>query len=235
MARAFKVNKARKPVYAKGKTITYVSKMGKRKGEKLTRVDRTQPADANDKVIIEKGQPYWYWQFKNGPIIYSPVQPKRSQLTRSDFLSWLYDMEDEINEYTVTDIPGADPDDIQNQIDEWVSQLEEKRDECQEKLDNMPEGLQQGSASGELLQQRIDGLDTWISELEGVRPEWDDDELREEAESAWQQEHTQELQAEDPAVLEGKEQWINEKVLELKQEKIDDIVSDIQNCTQGIE
>lgn len=48
-----------------------------------------------------------------------------------------------------------------------VSDLEELRDELQDRLDNMPEGLQEGDI-GQLLQERIDALDSAISDLESI-------------------------------------------------------------------
>ena len=55
----------------------------------------------------------------------------------------------------------------QDGLDELVSNLEEIRDDLQDRLDNMPESLQYGP-TGELLQERIDGLDSAISDLESV-------------------------------------------------------------------
>lgn len=52
-------------------------------------------------------------------------------------------------------------------LDELVSNLEEIRDDLQSRLDNMPESLQYGP-TGELLQERIDGLDSAISDLESI-------------------------------------------------------------------
>lgn len=52
-------------------------------------------------------------------------------------------------------------------IDEIKAAIEEKRDELQDRLDNMPEGLQQGDA-GQMLQERIDGMEYAISDLESI-------------------------------------------------------------------
>ena len=48
-----------------------------------------------------------------------------------------------------------------------ISDLEELRDELQDRLDNMPEGLQEGDI-GQLLQERIDALDSAISDMESI-------------------------------------------------------------------
>lgn len=59
-----------------------------------------------------------------------------------------------------------------------ADELDNIKDQCQDSLDNMPEGLQYGS-TGELLQERIDCLDDVISELENINY----DSIKEEAET----------------------------------------------------
>ena len=61
--------------------------------------------------------------------------------------------------------------------DEIVSELETIRDDLQDRLDNMPEGLQQGD-TGQLLQDRIDSLEAAISDLENI--DFDDEEEMDE-------------------------------------------------------
>ena len=61
---------------------------------------------------------------------------------------------------------------------EIADELTNILDECQDRLDNMPEGLQEGDA-GQLLQERIDQLGDVISELEDI----DYDIIKEEAEA----------------------------------------------------
>ena len=63
--------------------------------------------------------------------------------------------------------------------DSIISDLECIRDEQQERLDNMPEGLQQGD-TGQLLQDRIDQLEAAISDLENIDFELDEDEEMDE-------------------------------------------------------
>ena len=58
------------------------------------------------------------------------------------------------------------------------------RDQCQDSLDNMPEGLQEGD-TGQLLQERIDTLDSVISELESI----DYDTIKEEAQTDFDSEY----------------------------------------------
>ena len=58
---------------------------------------------------------------------------------------------------------GCDEDTAQSIADE----LDSIKDQCQDSLDNMPEGLQEGD-TGQLLQDRIDSLDLAVSDLEGI-------------------------------------------------------------------
>lgn len=60
-------------------------------------------------------------------------------------------------------------------IEDIILDLEEIRENLQDNLDNMPEGLQQGD-TGEMLQSRIDSLEFAVSELEDI----EEDELVEE-------------------------------------------------------
>lgn len=129
---------------------------------------------------IKKGQSYYWWKFRYGGKRFSLTAPRPAQLTQSAFYGTLYDIQDTVAGYEADDS-------LASNVPDLISQLEELRDECQSSLDNMPEGLQQGS-TGELLQERIYGLDNAISELEGIdldapEPEEFEEPEREEDES----------------------------------------------------
>jgi gas vesicle protein len=141
-------------------------------------VKKARKSYANDG--IEAGQQYWWWQFAFGPKIRSKVPPKRSQLTRSSFLSNLWDLQDGLmNRFT-------DIDAIEDDKQELIDELQQMLDECQDSLDNMPEALQESSASGETLRERIDNLEMWINDLEGIDTDVDEDLKGEEREEAYQ-------------------------------------------------
>jgi len=112
-----------------------------------------------DNPVVSRGESYWWWQFAFGSKQYSKIQPKRSQLTQSSFLAQLYDLEDTFE---------FDSGNLEESRSDLISQLEGLRDECQDSLDNMPEHLRDTSDSGILLQERIENLDEWISNLENV-------------------------------------------------------------------
>ena len=122
---------------------------------------------------IKKGESYYWWKFRYGGLHRSKTKPKPSQLTQSDFLSQVYEIEERIQEIDIDD-------DFQAEIDDIVSELEMLRDETEDKLNNMPEQLQDTSEAGILLQDRIDALDDWISDLESVDISIDEDLSEEE-------------------------------------------------------
>ncbi len=119
---------------------------------------------------VKKGDTYYWWKFRYGPVIRSKTYPKRSQLTRSSFLSTLYSLQDDFI---------VDPDNLEGDRDDRVSEIEQLRDECQDSLDNMPEQLQENSESGQTLTERIEALNSWAEELEGIDCEIDSDDENE--------------------------------------------------------
>jgi len=122
-----------------------------------------------DNPVAKAGEPYYWWQFAFGAKQYSKTPPKRSQLTQSGFLSNLYDLQDGLqNRFT-------DIDSIADDVQSFSDELEQIKDECQDSLDNMPEHLQEASASGELLTERIDLLEQWVSDVEAIDAEIDED------------------------------------------------------------
>lgn len=65
MATATFVKSARKDIYSCGKRVELVHQRGKHAGEKYSKIDRTQPRDENDSILIHKGESYWTWCFMN--------------------------------------------------------------------------------------------------------------------------------------------------------------------------
>ena len=119
---------------------------------------------------IKKGDSYYWWKFYRCGKQYSTTPPTRSQLTRSPFYSALYEIEDTMQ---------AADEDYESARDTAVEELENLKDETQEKYDNMPPSLQEGD-TGQLLQERVEGLDNIISELQALSLDGDSDEVREE-------------------------------------------------------
>ena len=124
-------------------------------------------SNSSCKSLIKVGEEYYRYsmsRFQPLRILCLACKPTRSQMTSSDFLSTMYAIEDE-------DMQGvsieAIEEDAQGIVEGIVSQLEELRDETEERRDNMPEQLQD-APSGEILLGRVDSVDEMISELEDV-------------------------------------------------------------------
>lgn len=91
------------------------------------------------------------------------------ETSTSDFVLTCGDLQENFaKEYDLTD---------ESCIDDIRSVLEEQRDNAQDSLDNIPESLQYGP-TGEMLQERIDMLESVISELDAIDFEEIRDEVR---------------------------------------------------------
>ena len=114
---------------------------------------------------IEKGQPYLRGELNfSKPIIRCPkCGLQHWEVTTSEYQLNVGEIVYRWNENYEVSEDGRD---------NIISDLEETKDELQDRLDNMPEGLQQGD-TGCLLQARIDSLDGAISDLESI--DFDDD------------------------------------------------------------
>lgn len=115
-------------------------------------------------TVIEKGQPYTYWQFAYcGPSIRCSkpeCQPKAADLTRSEFWGQIYTLQERTFDCETTE-------DFESERDEVAGELQNIASECEDKLSNMPDGLQQGP-TGEQLQGRADACNDAASELENI-------------------------------------------------------------------
>ena len=185
MAKATFIKAARKDIYVQGKLVEATHERGKNAGQKYWKRDRTQPADADDKILIHKGESYWTWAFMNGPQMYSKTAPRQSQLTRSEFMSTYYSIMEEVEDWNPEFQDGEDV--LEEFIDTITEELEELRDETQDRLDNMPESLQD-SDTGQLLQERIDECDSLIDDFGAIdtTPDYDEEATDEEKEEWWE-------------------------------------------------
>lgn len=119
---------------------------------------------------IEKGQPYF-----RGDLNFAPPVVRCCRCGLEPWEVTTSDYQLTAGEIVYRWHQHNDPDECGR--DSIVSDLESLRDDLQDRLDNMPEGLQQGD-TGQLLQERIDCLDSAISELEDI--DFDDEECEEE-------------------------------------------------------
>lgn len=140
---------------------------------------------------IKKGDSYWYWSFRFGGVHKSKTQPRPSQLTQSTFLSEIYSIQEEIESITSESV-----EDLESTVDEIKSRLEDLKSECENSLDNIPDQLKECD-TGTLLQERIDGVDEWINNLDSLDLSIDED-IKEEEKKEKIEELIEEIKGCDP-------------------------------------
>lgn len=91
------------------------------------------------KAGIKKGEPYYWWKFKqrygNSARIMSKTRPRPSQLTQSEYLSQALSLQERINDLEPKES-------MLGEVESIIEDLRTLSDEQGEKFDNMPEGLQ---------------------------------------------------------------------------------------------
>lgn len=125
---------------------------------------------------IKKGSSYYWWKFNYGAKQRSLKKPKPQQLTRNDYEILLLDVDD-IKDGLEVSMGGEH---ISADLDSIKEMLDEAKDRYQESFDNMPDQLQETSMAGEILTERIEGLEAYIADFEGieVNDDMDEEELR---------------------------------------------------------
>ena len=176
---------------------------------------------------IEKGDTYYKWSIKTGPasgrVYRSKTYPKPSDLTGSPFQKSLLEIQERISNFEAGNYETAE--DLSSDLEQITSDIEALRDETQGSLENMPEGLQQGGV-GQTLQDRIDGLEDWLNNLQGVDLNFDfDEEEPEEPEDKESEEHR------EWTITQQK--WEEDKK-EAKNEFISNAIDEIQGIEAGI-
>jgi hypothetical protein len=133
----------------------------------MTRVHHVKKArKANKAYGIKKGDSYYWWAFFRGGKHISKTYPRQSQLTRSDYFSAAYGIEEGIEDFLKEkDVTAAN---AVTELESAIGDIESLRDETQDKFDNMPDGLQQGD-TGQLLEERVNNCNSVISEVESAK------------------------------------------------------------------
>lgn len=163
---------------------------------------------------IKKGEEYYHWKFRFGGIHRSKTPPKPSQLTQSEFLSTLYDLQERLG-----NLQADNAEDLKTDVEEIASELRDLGQDCQGKLDNMPDGLQQGE-TGQLLEQRADSCENAADELEGIDFEWSEvDTLAE-------------IKDEEPDI---EEDDLKEELERRKQDRLEEILQEVQGVDLSFE
>jgi hypothetical protein len=157
-----------------------------------------------DNPAVKAGEPYYWWKHAWSAKQYSKTRPRPSQLTQSEFLSEYLSMGEDFEEAVNAAVSIGE---LRDARQELLDRIEELRDETQGRLDNMPEPLQEAD-TGQMMQERIDGLEGWQSDLEAVDldelgpdpEELDPDEDMDEAMASWLDDKRDELTGLDPGV-----------------------------------
>lgn len=115
---------------------------------------------------IRRGDSYWWWKhsMRHSRQV-SKTKPRRSQLTLSEFYAAMWDAEDSIQDALKEGTKSGDFSSVVSAFRAASSTVEEQGDSCDQKLDNMPENLQQGE-TGRLLEARRDGCGDLARDLE---------------------------------------------------------------------
>ncbi len=164
---------------------------------------------------IKKGDSYYWWKFRFGSKHFSKTAPRRSQLTQSEFLSTIYDIEDRISGLSTDDLEAA-----KSERDSIVSELQDLASECEDRLSNMPDALQY-APTGELLQSRSDECNSMADELENV-----DLEIEEEDVETLKREPKETKEAFQVRIAAEAE-----RVQEEYTEKVEDAISELQGVS----
>jgi uncharacterized protein YukE len=109
---------------------------------------------------IRRGDSYYWWKFAYGEKQVSKTKPRRSQLTRSEYYSTIFDIEDALADLK----PEAG---MEAEVQQAIEELRQLGEDCQGKHDNMPDSLQEGE-TGQLLQERADSCEQAAEELESI-------------------------------------------------------------------
>lgn len=179
-------------------------------------------------VAIEIKSPYRWAKGRYGPKMVRCMSPscsfKQSELTTSEYSSRLLEAQ-EAFESAVID--AASIDDLKSAQSDAVAAVRELSDEQREKLDNMPEGLQQGD-TGQLLEQRADACESLADELEGVDIEEPENTGEEEWEAFAEENDMEQGEDEEPDAYEG-------RVREQQDERIKTAVDEAREELQGVD
>ncbi len=130
----------------------------------MPRVHHVKKARIDHTDDIKKGDSYYWWKFRYGGMRYSLTYPKASQLTQSPFLSEMYSIQEEM---ALIKTP-------EDELEDFMARIDELGEMSQESLDNMPEQLQEGD-TGQMLQDRVDAMEQWRSDLESIDLEIDEE------------------------------------------------------------
>lgn len=187
---------------------------------KVTHIQKSRKEHRCNKCgdSIPVGSDYYKGEINFGPTIIrcNKCGLKRWEVTTSDYLLAVGPIVEEWEEHYSLDDSG---------VEDMISELESIRDDVQERLDNMPESLQSGDV-GSQLQDRIDGLESAISELEDVYIE----DIQSDAVSDKSEEIAEVLGISEEYLSDMEYDEIYEKLEVLDNDLLNEIVSSVESA-----
>ena len=151
----------------------------------VKKAQKTQGECGRCSAKIEKGDGYKWWKFRFGGrrvrCLKPECSPKPSDLTQSEFYGTLYGIKESVEKGLDDFRNGGEPVDLASALNDAAQELRDLGEECQGKLDNMPEGLQQGD-TGQLLENRAQECESKADELESAASEIESVELYDDLE-----------------------------------------------------
>jgi hypothetical protein len=121
---------------------------------------RKEYKDSFTGETIGVGESYYWWAFRFQPRKVSKTPPKSSQLNQSEFWQAVYGIQEDIEGMIANDT-------MADRLDTIKGEIENLRDETDDKLSNMQDNLQ-NSPTAELLRSRVDSLQEWYDNLDGI-------------------------------------------------------------------
>jgi hypothetical protein len=183
MTKAVKVKSARNDIWEVGKAASRVVEKGKYKGQTVSSHDHSLPANSTDSLLVAQGQPYYWWQSRFGGKHISLTPPKRSQLTRSEWRSHAFALEESLKRATCETVA-----ELERLLARTVGDIQDMLAEAETRLENMPEGLRENSQSGQTLQDYSAAFESWLSsDLAGIDTDIAEADLWAEAKLAYAQ------------------------------------------------
>ena len=123
----------------------------------MPRVEHRKAAKDYPNSNIKKGDKYYTWKFRFGGRRRQKERPLPEQLTQSGYLQEWYPLQREIESF----------DGCADDLNTLVERVRDLGQEEQDKLENMPESLQDGP-SGEILRERNEECEERVSTLEDL-------------------------------------------------------------------
>lgn len=167
--------------------------------------------------VIEKGESYYKGEINFGPTIVRCTKCGLEgwEVTTSDYQLRVGEILYRWREGYSADEEG---------LEAIKSELEDLKSELEDRLDNMPEGLQEGEA-GCLLQERIEALDDALDNIDSI----DFDEIKNSAAKDYLSEHEddEELYEVDIDDLDGEEyEWVESNLGSDAQDGVHELIDE---------